>query len=74
MVNAVSRRVFCRLVRCSFPGTQQVADPIQRIISAAAVAVDVLLDPAADLIDRGCVELDHVEGVEHRDAARPTGR
>ena len=49
------------------PGTQQVADPIQRIISAAAVAVDVLLDPAADLIDRGRAELDHVEGVEHRD-------
>ena len=33
------------------PGTQQVADPIQRIISAAAVAVDVLLDAAADLIN-----------------------
>ncbi len=31
------------------------------------MAVDVLLDPAADLIDRGCVEPDHVEGVEHRD-------
>ena len=49
------------------PGTQQVTDPIQRIISAAAVAVDVVLDPAADLIDRGRVEFDHGEGVEHRD-------
>ena len=42
-------------------------DLIQRIFSVVVVAVDVLLDPAADLIDRGRVEFDHVEGVEHRD-------
>ena len=45
------------------PGAQQVADPIQRIVSSAAVAVDVLLDPAADLIDGSGPELDHVERV-----------
>ena len=52
------------------PGAQQVADPIQRIVSAAAVAVDVLLDPAADLIDRGRPELDHVELVAGEIASR----
>jgi hypothetical protein len=30
------------------------------------VTVDLLLHPAADLVDRGRAELDHVEGVEHR--------
>jgi hypothetical protein len=32
-------------------GAQDVADPVERIVFAAAVAVDVLLDPAADLVD-----------------------
>lgn len=36
-----------------------VADSIQRIISAATVAMDALLDAAADLIDRGRPDLHH---------------
>jgi hypothetical protein len=47
-------------------GAQNVADPVERIL-AAAVAVDVLLDPAPDLVDRGRAELDDAERVEHRD-------
>ena len=45
------------------PGAQDVADPVERIVSAAAVAVDVLLNPAPDLVDRGRAELDDVERV-----------
>jgi len=48
-------------------GAEQVADPIERIVLAAAVAVDVLLDPAADLIDSGRAGLDYVERVEDGD-------
>ena len=44
-------------------GAQEVADPVLRIVFAASVAVDVLLDPAADLIDGSGPELDHVERV-----------
>ena len=43
------------------PGAQQVADPVERVVFAASVAVDVLLDPAADLVDRGRPELDDME-------------
>jgi hypothetical protein len=46
---------------------QDVADPVERVGLAAAVAVDVLLDPAADLVDGRRAEFDDVEGVEHRD-------
>ncbi len=45
------------------PGAQDIADPVERIVSAAAVAVDVLLNPAPDLVDRGRAELDDVERV-----------
>jgi len=48
-------------------GAQDVADPVERVGLAAAVAVDVLLDPAADLVECGCAEFDDVEGVQHRD-------
>src|SRR5664280_1017369 len=48
-------------------GAQDVADPVERIILAAAVAVDVLLDPATDLVDGGGAEFDDVERVEDRD-------
>lgn len=34
-------------------GAQDVADPVEGVVFAAAVAVDVLLDPAPDLVDRG---------------------
>ncbi len=49
------------------PGAEDVADPVERITSASAVPEGVLLDAAADLIDRGGAELDDVERVEHRD-------
>ena len=48
-------------------GSQQVADPVERIVSAAAVAVDLLLYPSADFVDGGGAELDDVECVEDRD-------
>jgi hypothetical protein len=37
------------------PASEDGADPVQRVARAAAVAVDLLLDPAADLVDcLGC--------------------
>jgi hypothetical protein len=39
-------------------GAQDVADPVERVGLAAAVAVDVLLDPATDLVDGGRAEFD----------------
>jgi len=47
-------------------GAQDVADPVERVVLAAAVAVDGLLDPATDLVECGRAEFDDVEGVEHR--------
>ena len=64
-----------------FAGAQDVADPVQRVVLAAAVAVDVLLDPATDLIDglrgevrsaRGAVTV--LPTVPFPRAASPTGR
>jgi len=55
-------------------GAQDVADPVERIVFAAAVAVDVLLDPAPDLVDGGRAELDDVERVEHGDRVLEAGR
>ena len=46
---------------------QDVADPVERVGLAAAVAVDVLLDPATDLVDRGRAEFHDVEGIKHSD-------
>lgn len=44
---------------------QDVADPVQPVVPAAAVAGQVLLDPAPDLIDDPGGELDDMERVEH---------
>ena len=48
-------------------GAEQVPDPVERVGLAAAVAVDLLLEPAAALVDGGGGELDDVERVENRD-------
>ncbi len=48
------------------PAPEDGADSVQRVALAAAVAVDLLLHPAADLVDCGGAELDHVERIEHR--------
>ena len=45
--------------------TQDRADPVERVVFAATVAVDLLLDPAADLVDGLGAELDDMERVEH---------
>ena len=46
-------------------GTENVADPVERVILAAAMTVDVLLDAAADLIDSLGGELHHMKRVQH---------
>jgi len=45
---------------------QDVPDPIERIVTAAAVAVDLLLDPTPDVVDDLGGELDDVEGIQDR--------
>jgi hypothetical protein len=50
-----------------FTGAKNVADPVQRVVLAPAVAVDVLLHPTSDLVDDTGGELDDVKGVQHRD-------
>ena len=45
---------------------QDVPDPIERVVTAAAVAVDLLLDPTPDVVDDLGGELDDVEGVQDR--------
>lgn len=47
-------------------GAEDVADPVERISLAAAMAEGVLLDAATDVINRGGAELDNVERVQHR--------
>jgi hypothetical protein len=47
-----------------FAGAQDVPDPVQRIVLAAAVAVDLLLHPPANIVDDLGGQLDHMEGVE----------
>jgi len=44
-------------------GAEQVPDPVERVGLAAAVAVDLLLEPAAALVDGGGGEFDDVERV-----------
>ncbi len=51
-------------------GAEDVADPVERISLAAAMAEGVLLDAATDVINRGGAELDDVERVQHRSRAR----
>jgi hypothetical protein len=46
---------------------QDHADAVERVVLASAVAVDLLLHPAPDLVDCLGAELDDVEGVEHGD-------
>ena len=47
------------------PRAQEVADPVERLALAASVAERLLLDSAANVIDRSAGELDDVEGVQH---------
>jgi len=42
-------------------GAEDVPDPVERVVAAAAVPGGVLLNPAADVIDDGAGELDDVE-------------
>lgn len=44
---------------------QDHPDAVERVVLAAAVAVDLLLDPAPHFVDGLGAELDHMEGVEH---------
>ena len=48
-------------------GAQQVADAVERVAPAAPVAVDLLLNPAPDLVQRLGSEGDYVKGVQDRD-------
>ena len=48
------------------PGAQDIPDPVQRVVLAAAVAVDLLLNPAADIVNDRGREFEHVEGVQDR--------
>ncbi|GAB3757590.1 hypothetical protein GCM10027599_23900 [Yimella radicis] len=48
------------------PGSEDVPDPVQRVVLTASVPVEFLLDAAADLIDHVGGEFDDVERVQHR--------
>ena len=48
-------------------GVEGAAGPVERIVGAAAVAVDDLLDPAAAPVEGVAGEADDVERVHHRD-------
>ena len=48
---------------------QDVPDSVERVVLAAAVTVDVLLDPAVGLVDDLRGELDDVERVKDRPAS-----
>ena len=47
-------------------GAQDRADPVERVVCAAAVAVDGLLHSPANLVDGLGAEFDDVERVQHR--------
>ena len=49
---------------------QDPADAVERVAGPAAVPEGLLLDPAADLVDRVEAEPDDVEGVQHADRVR----
>jgi hypothetical protein len=49
------------------PGAQDVADAVERDALAASMAVDVLLDTAADLVEGRGAQLHDMERVEHCD-------
>ncbi len=48
-------------------GAEDVADAVERVALAAPMPEGLLLDPAADLVERSSAQLDHVERVEHGD-------
>ena len=48
-------------------GVQGPPGPVERIGGAAAVAVELLLDPAAASVQRVAGQADDVEGVHYRD-------
>jgi len=47
------------------PAAQYRPDPVERVVLAAAVAMDLLLDPLPDLVHGPGAELDRGERVEH---------
>ena len=51
-------------------GVQGAAGPVERVVLAAAVSVQVLLDPAPAPVERVAGEADDVEGVHHRRRCR----
>ena len=48
-------------------GAQDVADPVQRVVTPAAVPAGVLLDPAPHVVDHGGGELDDMKRIEDGD-------
>lgn len=44
---------------------QHVPDPVERVAGAATMTVDLLLDAAADLIDRAPGQRHDMEGIQH---------
>ncbi|CAM4110766.1 hypothetical protein HEMA109418_09415 [Helcobacillus massiliensis] len=56
--------------REAFPSSaENMTDPIERLALAASAAEGLLLDPAADIIDRSPGELDDVERIQHAGGA-----
>ena len=55
-------------------GVQGVAGAVERVGAAAAVAVQVLLDPTPAAVQSVAGEADDVEGVHHRDRVRAAPR
>jgi hypothetical protein len=53
---------------------QHPADPVQRVVLAAAVTGTGLLDPAADVVDGLEAESGDVEAVQHPDRVRQRRR
>lgn len=56
----------------SSSGAQDVPEPIERVILVATVAADLLLDPATEVIDDSCGELDEVERAHRGGGSRST--
>ena len=57
----------CLSVSRSCAGVQGPPGPVQRVAGAAAVAVQVLLDPAPAAVQRVAGQAHDVEGIHHRD-------
>jgi len=49
-------------------GTKQVADPVEWVTAAAAVAEGLLLDTAADLVEGSAAQLHDMKGIKDRDS------